>query len=114
MVHLPKGTPDKIFYSISEVAGIVDLKPHILRYWESEFGVLKPQKGRDGRRRYRISDIEKILQIKQLLYVEKYTIAGARRRLELERRGEVEVSPDTKEIIDELHEELEGILDDLE
>ncbi len=112
MAKLPEGTPDKIFYSISEVAKIADLKPHILRYWESEFGVLNPQKGRDGRRKYRVGDIEKVLQIKQLLYVEKYTIAGARRRLELERRGEI--SPETKEIIEGLHEELEGILEDLE
>jgi DNA-binding transcriptional MerR regulator len=112
MAKLPEGTPDKIFYSISEVADIADLKPHILRYWESEFGALNPQKGRDGRRKYRVGDIEKVLQIKQLLYVEKYTIAGARRRLELERRGEV--PPETKEIIEELHEELEGILEDLE
>lgn len=112
MVKLPEGMQDKIFYTISEVAEIAGLKPHILRYWESEFGVLNPQKGRDGRRKYRVSDIEKVLRIKHLLYVEKYTIAGARRRFELERRGDI--PPETKEIIEELQNELEGILEDLE
>ncbi|MCP4230244.1 MAG: MerR family transcriptional regulator [bacterium] len=112
MVKLPEGIPDKIFFSISEVAEITGLKQHILRYWESEFGALKPQKGSDGRRRYRLGDIEKVLEIKELLYVEKYTIAGARRRMELERRGDIPSG--AKDIVGELQDDLGEILGDLE
>lgn len=73
--------PDKLFYRINEVAAITGLKPYVLRYWETEFPMLSPEKDENEQRRYRKSDIELILQIKKLLYEEGYTIAGARKRL---------------------------------
>ncbi len=71
----------KKYYSISEVCKITGLEPHILRYWESEFGQLRPKKNRAGNRAYRSKDIELIGTIKNLLYEEKFTIQGARKRL---------------------------------
>ncbi len=76
-VHIP----DKLFYRIQEVATFTQVKPYVLRYWETEFPMLQPSKDENDQRRYRRSDIELILEIKRLLYSEKFTIAGARRRL---------------------------------
>jgi DNA-binding transcriptional MerR regulator len=73
--------PEKLFYKINEVATITQLKPYVLRYWETEFPMLSPEKDDNDQRRYRRSDIELILQIKHLLYDEKFTIAGARKQL---------------------------------
>jgi len=74
--------PQKMFYRIQEVSRITGIKPYVLRYWESEFSSLRPEKGPSDQRRYRREDIELILRIKKLLYEEKFTIAGARRHLE--------------------------------
>jgi DNA-binding transcriptional MerR regulator len=71
----------KIFYSIGEVSELTGLKSHILRYWESEFPTLRPEKRANGRRAYRKSDILLIITIKRLLYEEGYTITGARKKL---------------------------------
>jgi DNA-binding transcriptional MerR regulator len=71
----------KLYYRIGEVSRITDVKPYVLRYWESEFRWMSPQKSRSKQRLYRKKDIEMILLIKKLLYQERYTIAGARRRL---------------------------------
>jgi len=73
--------PDKLFYRINEVATITQVKPYVLRYWETEFPMLSPEKDENDQRRYRKTDIELVLQIKKLLYDEKYTIAGARKQL---------------------------------
>jgi DNA-binding transcriptional MerR regulator len=70
--------PDRLFYKIGEVSRLTGVPAYILRYWESEFDVLAPQKSRSGQRLYRKGDIETVLQIKQLLYREGFTIAGAR------------------------------------
>ncbi|MBS1272326.1 MAG: HTH-type transcriptional regulator MlrA [Candidatus Marinimicrobia bacterium] len=72
----------KLYYSIGEVAEMTDLKPYVLRYWETEFPILKPSKNRAGNRVYRDRDIELIFHIKDLLYDQKYTIEGARQQLE--------------------------------
>ncbi len=78
----------KLYYAISEVSEITQLKPYILRYWESEFAELRPSKNRAGNRIYRSTDIELISSIKGLLYDEKFTIAGAKRKLrELRAKG---------------------------
>lgn len=79
--HNGKSYPDKLFYKIQEVSDITGVKPYVLRYWETEFPNLKPEKDERDQRRYRKSDIELILQIKHLLYDERYTIAGARQKL---------------------------------
>ena len=76
----------KLFFSIGEASEITGLPPYVLRFWESKFKELRPQKSRGGHRRYRKEDIEVILRIKDLLYQNKFTIKGAREELEKERR----------------------------
>src|SRR5256886_17656740 len=73
--------PDKLYFKIGEVARLLDVKPYVLRYWESEFSVLRPGKTRSRHRLYRRKDVETLLEIRRLLYAERYTIAGAKRRL---------------------------------
>lgn len=72
---------DKLYFKIGEVADIVGVPAYVLRYWETEFKAIKPQKSRSAQRVYRRRDVETLLKIKQLLYVDKFTIAGARQRL---------------------------------
>lgn len=74
--------PEKMFYKIGEIAQILGVKPHVLRYWESQFGILNPRKTRSGQRLYRRQDVELLTNIKTLLYEEGFTILGARKRLE--------------------------------
>ena len=78
--------PEKIFFKIGEVCEIVDVQAHVLRYWETEFPMLSPQKNRSGQRSYRRRDVEIALRIKELLYQDQYTIAGARKKLQTELR----------------------------
>jgi DNA-binding transcriptional MerR regulator len=73
--------PDKLFFKIGEVCDIVGVQAHVLRYWETEFPMLQPRKNRSGQRSYRRRDVEMALRIKQLLYDEGFTIAGAKRKL---------------------------------
>ena len=73
--------PDKLYFKIGEVAEITGVKPYVLRYWESEFKVVSPSKSRSRQRLYRKSDVELIFWIKKLLYEERYTINGARKKL---------------------------------
>jgi DNA-binding transcriptional MerR regulator len=75
--------PDKATFKIGEVAKLLELEPYVLRYWETEFEQLTPSKTRSGQRVYEAADIEQLVRIRDLLYVEQYTIAGARRQLEL-------------------------------
>ncbi len=82
--------PNKLFFKIGEVCEITDTQPYVLRYWESEFAALAPAKNSSGQRIYRRRDIETVLRIKQLLYEEGFTIAGAKKRLEAEMSGRVE------------------------
>lgn len=79
--------PDKLFFKIGDVCEIVGVQAHVLRYWETEFPMLQPQKNRSGQRSYRRRDVEMALRIKQLLYEEGFTIAGAKRKLTGEGRG---------------------------
>jgi len=76
--------PNKLFFKIGEVCEITDTQPYVLRYWESEFSALAPAKNSSGQRIYRRRDIETVLRIKQLLYDEGFTIAGAKKKLEAE------------------------------
>jgi DNA-binding transcriptional MerR regulator len=73
--------PHKLFYRIGDVAEITGIKPHILRYWESEFSGLHPRKNRAGQRLYERRDVELVLEIKKLLYEQRYTISGAKKFL---------------------------------
>ena len=79
--------PAKLYYRIGEVAGIVGVEPHVLRYWETEFRSVRPQKSAKGQRIYSRRDVETLLKVKDLLYAHRFTIAGARRKL---REGGVE------------------------
>jgi DNA-binding transcriptional MerR regulator len=79
--------PDKTYFKIGEVAKLLEVEPYVLRYWETEFDVLEPDKTKSGQRVYQRDDIELLLQIRSLLYEEMFTIAGARRQLERSREG---------------------------
>jgi len=74
--------PDKHYFKIGEVAELAGVEPYVIRYWESEFRSLRPQKSRSNQRLFRRKDVERILEIRRLLYEEGYKIEGARRRLE--------------------------------
>ncbi len=107
----------KEYYSIGEVCSLTGLKPHVLRYWETQFDVLRPNKNRAGNRVYRPRDIELILLVKNLLYEEKYTIEGANRKLvEMRRSGELEeerhevVAPEFLSAVKKELEELRVLL----
>ena len=78
--------PEKLYFKIGEVCDLVGVQAHVLRYWETEFPQLSPQKNRSGQRSYRRRDVEISLRIKELLYDEMFTIAGARKKLQLELR----------------------------
>lgn len=73
--------PDKLYYKIGEVAKFTGIKTHVLRYWETEFSAIRPNKSRSNQRLYRKQDVELILRLKDLLYNQGFTIAGARKKL---------------------------------
>ena len=79
--------PEKLFFKIGDVCELAGVQAHVLRYWESEFPMLAPQKNRAGQRVYRKRDVEMALRIKELLYEDQYTIAGAKKRLTNDLRG---------------------------
>ncbi len=111
--------PDKLYYKIGEVSKITGVKPHVLRYWESEFREIKPYKTQSLQRLYRRKDIELILRIKKLLYDDLFTISGAKRKLKgsPDRAKQMELLFDEKaykEIFREIKRELKGITQFLE
>ena len=93
-VHIP----EKLFFKIGEVCDITEVQAHVLRYWESEFPMLAPQKNRAGQRTYRKRDVEMVLRIKELLYEDQYTIAGAKKKLSSEIRGASKLNVVTPEM----------------
>jgi DNA-binding transcriptional MerR regulator len=106
---------DKRYYRIGEVSRITDVKPYVLRYWESEFRWMAPQKSRSKQRLYRQRDIDMILLIKKLLYEQRFTIAGARKKLRgvgagraLE-AGNLQIEPDHRSRYQKIRSELESI-----
>lgn len=115
---------DRLYYRIGEVSRITGLKPHVLRYWESEFKVIKPHKGGSLQRLYRRKDLDLILKIKKLLYEEGFTIAGAKKKIRDVERLEnkqlklklVENKSNGKdhELLASVKEELKGIKSMLE
>ncbi len=86
MVQAAIVIPEKIYFKIGEVCELVGVQAHVLRYWETEFPMLSPQKNRSGQRSYRRRDVEISFRIKQLLYEEMFTIAGAKKKLHAEMR----------------------------
>ena len=107
---------EKLYYSISEVCGITGLKPHVLRYWETAFPMLKPSKNQSGNRVYKQEDIELIKLISRLLYQERYTIDGARQKIEdndLDEQMDLGLDSATvsTELIDTIKKEISDIID---
>ncbi len=110
---------DRLYYRIGEVSRITGLKAHVLRYWESEFRVIKPYKGGSLQRLYRKKDLDMILKIKRLLYDEGFTIAGAKRKIrDIDRGNEEQMklrqtekrsSEGDHELLIAVREELKGI-----
>ncbi len=91
----PGSIPDKLYFKIGEVKIITGVEPHVLRYWESEFKVIRPQRASSKQRLYRRVDVENILTIKKLLYEDGYTVPGARKHL-TEKKEEIKSSPQPK------------------
>jgi DNA-binding transcriptional MerR regulator len=108
---------ERLYYRIGEVSRLTGLKPHVLRYWESEFKVIKPYKGGSLQRLYRKKDLDLILKIKKLLYEDGFTIAGAKKKIrDLEREEnkqlklfEKRTEGGDRELLAAIREELKGI-----
>ena len=112
MRSIPAG---RLYYSISEVSEMIGVKPHVLRYWETQFKMLRPKKGRGGARMYRKRDVEILFEVKQLLYENRFTIAGARRKLldDRQNREQMELTfarTDREEMLRALRKDLEALL----
>ena len=97
--------PDKLYFKIGEVADLTGVKQHVLRYWESEFPAIRPQKSKTNQRLYRRKDIEAVLAIKHLLYDRKFTIEGARRYLREEGVEEATPPPDPEVVAEAAREQ---------
>ncbi len=107
---------EKLYYSISEVCSLTGLKPHVLRYWETAFPILKPSKNQSGNRVYKQEDIELIKLISTLLYEERYTIDGARQKIEemssqdQQMKLELKAATVSAEMIDSISKEITDII----
>jgi DNA-binding transcriptional MerR regulator len=114
----PKGEPVREFFSIGDVCEMTQLKAHVLRYWESQFRFLSPAKNRSGNRVYTRREVEFVLLVKHLLYTEKYTIDGARQKVEEHRKGGGVRSAARRgleaETVQLLEQDLKAILETLE
>ncbi len=109
---MAKGLQGKMYYSISEVAEMVGVVPYILRFWEKEFPHLKPRKNRAGNRTYQARDIQRITQVKRLLYEQGFTIEGARNYLKKEgKKASADPSAErTRELLHQIRLELEDLI----
>jgi DNA-binding transcriptional MerR regulator len=105
--------PDKLYFRIGEVAEIVGVEPHVLRYWETEFRSVKPEKSRKGQRVYSRRDVDVLLKVKDLLYGHRYTIAGAKRKLRNDGFEPVDDSDPVVREVNRLRDALGAIRDDL-
>ena len=108
--------PDKLFFKIGEVAKLAEVEQHVLRYWEDEFETLQPKKNKSGQRFYEKKDVELILKIRKLLYLERYTIAGAKKKIKENRKKNYQLSLgfDRESFLDQKKEivsDLEAILE---
>ena len=108
--------PDKLYFKIGEVAQITGLKTHVLRYWESEFNIVKPSKTKTNQRLYKRKEVELIMEIKKLLYEDKFTIAGAKKVLQERHRGrstqQLQLGFEdakTRQVLTKIKEDLQGI-----
>jgi len=99
--------PDKLFFRIGEVCEIAGIEPYVLRFWETEFSILSPEKSKSGQRVYRKKDVELVLKIKDLLYVRGFTIPGARKQLS---RSRVSQAAERDKVLLHIRDELRDIL----
>ena len=111
--------PVKLYYRIGEVSDLVGVEPHVLRYWETEFRSIRPQKSRKGQRIYSRRDVDRLLKVKDLLYTHGFTIAGARRRLretglEPPTQAEARVTERTRDMLGDLRRDVESMLAELD
>ncbi len=110
-----KRPPERLYYSISEVAEMLDVKPYVLRFWEKEFSSLRPKKNRAGNRVYQKKDIAQVEQIRDLLYTENYTIIGARRQLKyLKKKSTATAAKTTDADLGAVRRELGAIREEVE
>ena len=113
MGHAKQGSgniPDKLYFKIGEVGGIVGVDPHVLRYWESEFKIIRPQRASSRQRLYRRGDIENLIRIRELLYDQGFTIAGARQVLKEEKKTGVKIGAESPErLVKSLKSELNDL-----
>ncbi|HXN30588.1 MAG TPA: MerR family transcriptional regulator [Polyangiaceae bacterium] len=110
------GLPSKLYYRIGEVAELVGVEPHVLRYWEREFRTIRPTKSAKGQRVYSRRDVESLVLVRGLLYEEGFTIAGAKKKLQEARPGrphEASREGKTRERLLALRAEIEGLLAEL-
>ena len=113
--------PDKLYFKIGEVAELVGVKPYVLRYWETEFPQIAPGKSKTNQRLYKRKEVERIMSIRRLLYQEKFTISGARKRLKEMEKGDKEtqasqqaslfIGAGDKELLKKMRKELLGLLE---
>ena len=108
--------PNKLYFKIGEVSTITGVEPYVLRYWESEFKTIKPSRTQSKQRIYRRKDVELILEIKKMLYEQKFTIAGARKRLQEKKstdkqqlQFDFQPSEDHQKALKEIKEELKAL-----
>lgn len=102
--------PDKVYFRIGEVSRIAGVKPHVVRYWETEFKEIRPIKSRANQRLYRRKDLDAVLKIKELLYVRRFTIEGARKHLRGHASVGEEDSQETQVRLDFMNKDLKKAL----
>jgi DNA-binding transcriptional MerR regulator len=108
--------PAKLYYRIGEVAELVGVEPHVLRYWEREFRNIRPTKSAKGQRVYSRRDVENLMRVRTLLYGEGFTIAGAKKKLheaDPERSGAGGLEPRTREQLIAMRADIEAFLAEL-
>jgi len=102
--------PDKLYFKIGEVSGIVGVDPHVLRYWESEFKIIRPQRASSKQRLHRREDIENLIRVKEHLYDRGFTISGARQALKEEKKTGAKIGEESPErLVSSLKSELNDL-----
>lgn len=105
--------PAKLYFRIGEVAELVGVEPHVLRYWEREFRAIRPTKSAKGQRVYSRRDVENLMRVRELLYGQRFTIAGAKRKLQ-QAPDEPPPAPAPTLRVDDVREKLRAIVSDIE
>ncbi|HIJ94683.1 MAG TPA: MerR family transcriptional regulator [Desulfuromonadales bacterium] len=115
---MPATLPDKLYYKIGEVAGVLGVRTSVLRFWETEFSFLKPEKSSSGQRMYSRHEVELISQVKRLLYEEKFTIDGVKKQMSTKRkqtelRAQLPQTSDdaSRDIVKEIRQDLRALRD---